>query len=333
MHTDGDSLFEAFLNQHDETAWNGIIADLLPDIHEVDRTATRIWFAFYPLALSQALHEVADRELLVRKLLLQGRYRLSEQIDSSHAFLFGHRYWPEIKRSVLRAVTDRNPPPSLDLAELIREVASDACGGLKVASALTLGITAVGFMTIQQAGVAGMRASPGEIRIDPRRMAMSPDQVCRARARDKSQGLFGFLRGERKEFRVTFNENDDRAGFPLINTQHLTTAAALDKRPHHTIESRCTPEEGPIPVQCRSASCGTCWVGVLGGAEKLSEVATLERDRIREFGYILTDKPKPFIRLACQAQAFGSVSVVIPPWNGVFGKLLRPRGAPHEKTP
>jgi uncharacterized 2Fe-2S/4Fe-4S cluster protein (DUF4445 family) len=29
------------------------------------------------------------------------------------------------------------------------------------------------------------------------------------------------------------------------------------------------------------------------------------------------------IRLACQAQAQGAVSIVIPPWNGVFGKYLR----------
>ena len=26
--------------------------------------------------------------------------------------------------------------------------------------------------------------------------------------------------------------------------------------------------------------------------------------------------------LACQAQALGAVSIVIPPWNGVFGKYL-----------
>jgi uncharacterized 2Fe-2S/4Fe-4S cluster protein (DUF4445 family) len=29
------------------------------------------------------------------------------------------------------------------------------------------------------------------------------------------------------------------------------------------------------------------------------------------------------IRLACQAQISGAVSIVIPPWNGVFGKYLR----------
>ena len=66
-------------------------------------------------------------------------------------------------------------------------------------------------------------------------------------------------------------------------------------------------------------------MGVLGGAEKLSEVAALEQRRIKEFGYVDTDEPKPLVRLACQAQAYGAVSIVIPPWNGVFGKHLSNR--------
>jgi hypothetical protein len=62
---------------------------------------------------------------------------------------------------------------------------------------------------------------------------------------------------------------------------------------------------------------------VLGGVEKLSDVGGLEWRKIKEFGYIYTDEPKPIIRLACQAQAGGAVSIVIPPWNGVFGRYLR----------
>lgn len=41
---------------------------------------------------------------------------------------------------------------------------------------------------------------------------------------------------------------------------------------------------------------------------------------MKEFGYILTDEPKPVIRLACQALASGNVTLVIPPWNGFIGK-------------
>ena len=66
-------------------------------------------------------------------------------------------------------------------------------------------------------------------------------------------------------------------------------------------------------------------VGVLGGAEKLSDVAAREGKQIKLFGYINTTEPKPLIRLACQAQAQGAVSIVIPPWNGVFGKYLQRR--------
>jgi ferredoxin len=63
-------------------------------------------------------------------------------------------------------------------------------------------------------------------------------------------------------------------------------------------------------------------VGVLGGAEKLSPVEDRERRRLAEFGYDATGDPDPAVRLACQAQAVGAVSIVIPPWNGVFGHLV-----------
>jgi hypothetical protein len=41
------------------------------------------------------------------------------------------------------------------------------------------------------------------------------------------------------------------------------------------------------------------------------------------FGYLDSSEPKPIVRLACQARAFGAVSVVIPPWNGIFGDYLK----------
>jgi hypothetical protein len=65
-------------------------------------------------------------------------------------------------------------------------------------------------------------------------------------------------------------------------------------------------------------------VGVLGGAEKLSPVVDRdERQRMRVFGYLDSEEERPLIRLACQAVATGAVSIVIPPWNGMFGKLRR----------
>jgi len=319
MSNNNEALFEAFLNQHDDPAWREVIRDLLPFIHDVDKNATEIWFHFYPLALVRALEKAEDAEQLAKKLLLQGNYYLKDQIDISHKFLYGHRYWTEVKRVVgERAVSDK-APASLNLAAQIREVASYVAGLVKAEESLVVGITAVAFMTLQQVGINAFKASPGPARASKKRR----EQILKERARDDSQGLFGFLRGEEKVYTITFDETDESAKFKLISSQHLTTAAACDKRDHTGRDSRIKADEGPIPVECRSASCGTCWVGVLGGAEKLSEVAALEQRSITEFGYIETDEQKPLVRLACQAQAYGAVSIVIPPWNGVFGKHLR----------
>ena len=92
--------FETYLKQHDEESWSATLTTLLRSIHEVDRNATQIWFAFYPLSLFQALEQAEDPEKLAQQLLMQGNYRLKDQIDSSHTFLYGHRFWPEVKSAV-----------------------------------------------------------------------------------------------------------------------------------------------------------------------------------------------------------------------------------------
>ena len=79
--------FEDFLKQHDEEAWSATLTTLLRSIHEVDRNATQIWFAFYPLSLFQALDEAEAPETLAQRLLMQGKFYLKDQIDSSHTFL------------------------------------------------------------------------------------------------------------------------------------------------------------------------------------------------------------------------------------------------------
>lgn len=316
----GEPLFEAFLNRHDDNAWRDIVHALLPSIHKVDRTATEIWFYFFPLALLRALQQADDPEQLARKLSLAGSFLLKDQIDSSHEFLYGHRYWPEVKAAVSELAASTNAPASLDLATQIRGVAASVASRLKADASLVTGITAVAFMTLQQVGAAALKSAPGSVRKPSEK---SPEQILKERARDDKQPLLTSLFNPDKIFSITFDERDPAAKFKLINTQHLTTAAANDKRDHHSRDARCVVGEGPIPVECRSAACGTCWVGVLGGAEKLSDVADLEWRKITDFGYIDTDEPRPLIRLACQAQAFGNVTMVIPPWNGQFGKLIR----------
>jgi ferredoxin len=316
--------FEQFLDRHDDEAWGRVVAGLLPSAHEVDRTATQIWFRFYPLALLRALREAEDPERLAAELLLQGDYYLKDQIDSSHAFLYGHRFWAEVKKEVAaRAASETSPA---DLAATIREIARTVAARVRRDDSLLVGITAVALMTLQHVGLEAFNQSPGAVVINERAARRSPEQVLKERARDDSQGLLGFLKTIDKEWTVTFDENDSRARYKMKHATDLAYGAAADSsRDWRAVDPRRI--EGPIPVECRSASCGTCWVGVLGGAEKLSDVARLEGKRVKEFGYIETNEPKPLIRLACQAQVSGAVSIVIPPWNGVFGKYLRARAA------
>jgi ferredoxin len=314
--------FEQFLNKQDEEAWAAALTTLLRSVHEVDKNATQIWFSFYPLSLFRAFEAAVDPERLAAQLLIQGVYRLQDQIDSSHKFLYGHRYWPEVKHAVETFATSFNDADTAALSDQILKVARDAAQAVKVDETLTIGITAVAFMTVRQAGLPAFKNAKGEMLLDRKHAKKSPDQVIRERAVDDSQGLFGFLKTVDKKWTVNHDENDEAAKYKLNNAQDLAWGAEADRsRNWRELDPRRV--EGPIPVECRSASCGTCWVGVLGGAEKLSDVAVREGKKIKEFGYIDTTEPKPLIRLACQAQALGAVSIVIPPWNGVFGKYLK----------
>jgi len=314
--------FETFLRQHDEEAWSATLTSLLRSIHEVDRNATQIWFSFYPLSLFQALEQSDDPETLEQRLLMQGKYYLKDQIDSSHTFFYGHRYWPEVKTAVQKHAREFSGGDTTSLTDQIVAVAKQVATQAKIEEALVIGITAVAFMTIRQAGLAAFEAAPGAMLIDKKHVRKSAADVLRERAVDDSQGLLSFLRTVDKKWTVTYDENDDRAKYRLNHLQDLAWGAA-DDRSRNWRELDPRRIEGPIPVECRSASCGTCWVGVLGGAEKLSDVAAREGKKIKEFGYIETAEAKPLIRLACQAQAQGAVSIVIPPWNGVFGKYLK----------
>lgn len=321
MTTIANSPFETYLSQQGEEAWAATLTTLLRSIHDVDKSATQIWFSFYPLSLFRAFETAADPDLLAAQLLIQGTYQLEDQIDSSHKFLYGHRYWPEVKKAVEAFAANFNAGDATELSDQILKVGGEVAQSLKVDQSLTLGITAVAFMTVRQTSLAAFKNAPGEMLLDRKHAKQSPEQVLRDRAVDDSQGLFGFLRTVDKKWTVTHDESDDAAKYKLNNAQDLAWGAEADRsRNWRELDPRRV--EGPIPVECRSASCGTCWIGVLGGAEKLSDVAVREGKKIKEFGYIDTTEPKPLIRLACQAQALGAVSIVIPPWNGVYGKYL-----------
>jgi ferredoxin len=269
------------------------------------------------LALAQAMSR-PDAAAVARRMTLAGRWRLSEQVDSSHAFLFGHQYWPLVKRAVLDYAHDATTPGSLDLAAQIQEIARRSANAARLDASILFGITAVALRTLQQVGPDALSASPGETVGPGAWDGRSADEVLASRERQDSQGALGFLRGARKLWTVVFDERYPAGQFPLINSQYITSAASLDQRGYRARDPRCS--QGPIPVQCQSCSCGTCWVGVVGGAERLSPVEPAERAKLAECGYIVTDERHPPIRLACQAQAFGRISIVIPPWNGILSR-------------
>ncbi len=104
----------------------------------------------------------------------------------------------------------------------------------------------------------------------------SPDEIVKERAKDDSQGLFGFLKTVNKEWTVRYDENASNGKFSLMDDEEIASGAARDQSQNWLAnDARCG--EGVIPVECRSAACGTCWVGVLGGAEKLSDVSAARK--------------------------------------------------------
>lgn len=307
------------LCRYDAPEWQRAVDTLSAEMHPIDRNATRIWFAFFPLPLHLALEAAADPAEAAKRLGLMGHWRLSDQISSSHRFLFSHRYWPQVKS----AVQSPSDWPG-DLAALVSAVAEAAARTARVDREFLLGMSAVALMTLRQVGVEAFAAEPATVHLSERARVTSAVQILGRRAKDDWQGWFGFTRGLNKRWTVTFDESVSDATFTVIDGQEIASAAQTDKRDYHTNDRRCTPGEGPIPVECRAASCGTCWVGVLGGADKLSPVVDRdERRRMQVFGYVESNEERPLIRLACQAKAHGAVSLVIPPWNGVFASCLR----------
>lgn len=309
-------LYEHLL-RYDAEAWRQAVGLLDQNIAEVDRNATRIWFAFYPLKLQDALAaaDPGDRAALERKLGLMGHWGLATTVDTSHKFLFTHQHWPHVKAAITAA--DQLPA---ELAALITQVADAAAPKANTDRDHVLGLAAIGLMTLRQVGPETFAVSSGAV--VPVRRARSEAQILKTRAKDDFQGVFGFLRGIKKQWTVTFDENEPSAKFITFQNQDLASGAQSDKREYRSLDARCIPNEGPIPVECRAASCGTCWVGVLGGAERLTPVETHEAARMKVFGYISQEVgTQPIVRLACQAKAQGAVSIVIPPWNGIISRL------------
>jgi len=328
MSNSEQSFLTKFLSGHDQQSWLAALETLSPSIHEVDRDATRIWFSFWPLWLADALQDADSIESLARELDLKGDFRLADRIDSSHVFLYGHRFWPQAKAAVVELDGKGAEVGEMELAALVRQIATGVAGGGGSDVPLLLGISAVALMTLRQVGSEAFAASPGKVHLSATAVRRAPSQIVAARAKNDGAGLAALFKGIRREYTITFDESVRSAKFKLVGGLEITTASMIDPRDHSGyIDSRCRPGDGPIPTECRSGACGTCWVGVLGGNERLSDVSPLEARRMKRFGYIDSDDPRPVIRLACKAQASGNVTVVVPPWSGVFGNHLQDRDA------
>lgn len=315
-----NNAFISGLENHTEADWLTAVEALLPAIHDVDRNAVQIWFRFYPLDLLNYLESADDVEEAMKSIAMQGDFGLLDKIDSSHRFLYGHRFWPQVKAAVeARAESSES---FTCLKTEITNIAKTAAVSAKTNESLTTAIAAAGLMTLAQTGLEEIKKAAGVAAKPEGVMAKSPDEIVAERAKDDSQGLFGFLKTVDKRFSVEFKAFASAGRFPIINDEEIASASQkYREQDWQSLDARCW--EGPVPIECTSASCGTCWVGVLGGQEKLSAPSDRERRQMKVFGYNQPDTEQPFIRLACQAKATGNVTIVVPPWNAVFGKKVR----------
>jgi len=313
--------YTEFLNQSSENAWLQTLDALASNMHAVDRSAVQIWFRFYPLELARALQTAEDKAKLVHQFVLQGDYELTNQIDSSHRFLYGHRFWSEVKAAI-ESRAENFSGENTDLANEIKQITQTVSEKTKTDKSLLAGIVAVGLMTLTQVGFDAFKTAKGETEKPRGLLNNSPEKIVRERAKEESQGIFGFLKTIDKKWTVRYESSKSGDGkFKVMNDEEIASGAQRDQSQNwRAADERCG--EGVIPVECRSAACGTCWIGILEGAEKLSEVSDRERKQMKIHGYRQGDDAKPLLRLACQARANGAISIVIPPWNGVFGKKI-----------
>src|SRR5687768_636252 len=152
---------ENYLQKFSEADWQSALEALLPSIHEVDRNAVQIWFRFYPLSLHQYLASTENADETKKAMAMLGEFGLENRIDSSHYFLYGHRYWKVVKAAI-EAEVQVFANESIVLSEEIRQIAAMAAERLGVDVSLVLAITAAGFMTLRQVGLDKFTASLGE---------------------------------------------------------------------------------------------------------------------------------------------------------------------------
>jgi 2Fe-2S ferredoxin len=83
----------------------------------------------------------------------------------------------------------------------------------------------------------------------------------------------------------------------VIAESNVGRVVEIDAPAGAALVDLCDEHDAPIPFSCRSASCGTCRIHVLEGAEDLLPAAQDELELLDVFNV-----GPPFMRLACQAK-------------------------------
>jgi len=177
MSQTSQNSFESFLSELDDASWKQTVSDLLPAIHEVDRNAVQIWFYFFPFELARTLDATDDEARLAGRFLLKGNYRLKDQIDTSHEFLYGHRFWQTVKRHVAEhaAGGDFTQPLAAQIVMTAVRAATEA----KQPENLLIAITAIAFGTVAHVGLAAFNESSDKTSAPRARLSKSPDYILR----------------------------------------------------------------------------------------------------------------------------------------------------------
>ncbi len=303
-----------------EDSWQTTLQALLPLVHNVDQDATRIWFALWPPSLHQKLDQSEDLNHTIHTLEIEGQCWLKEQLESSLSFFFAFQYWDKVREAVC-SFAENLTSCDENLGAQIHKVVKTLSSDLKIPESHLIGITAASLMSLQQVGLATLAETSPKFSTKK----SSPEQFLKALTK-KRNNLFGFLKTVDSKHTIVFNEHDKKCSFKAINGQDISMASGMDLLNYQSADPRCS--EGPIPFQCRTGTCGSCWIGVLRGKENLSAIGEFEKERLHYFGYdfgIPQCESHPPIRLSCQAKCYGDVSIVIPPWNGVLNVLRSDR--------
>ena len=159
--------------------------------------------------------------------LVQGDFELKNQISTSHFFLYGNRFWSSVKAEIEAMAGAKSA--SKGLIELVRAVADGAAARSKTSVDLTLGISIVGLMTLNQVGLEAFKNDGGSGVTPSGVMTKSPDAIVRERHKDDSQGLFSFLKSVDKKFTVNWCDSKSAGSFRITNDADIATASALDR--------------------------------------------------------------------------------------------------------